>query len=673
MLTGKDKKLYQISEKFNYVKTLLIAVKGTSKKDLMKLNQIKQKLLNNNEIITNNQLNNEAYKQYKIKYKIYLNKLNTKNITSDNIKVNLKNSYADMLSSSFYTPLDKIDPLNLVIKQNITNKIKLKNGNLVLDNYGYLALFTITSKTDEKSRIKIYNEIHTIINKYSDIKAYSSIFMFVENSQKIQNDVRFIIMISMGLLGILYLLILRNIYLFFNIAMTLATSVMIGQIIVTYLFPQTSVIALVFSTAITSVSIDYMFHHYLHNYYNKKLGFNRSVFYGFLTTIIAFVLISLISFPLIEQISVFTMVSLVVAYIHFSFIYPHLGIKHKEPKILENFQSLVSIKGYKIILFSIIIILFSLSNTKFDFNIKNLDFKNTTLIEVEQFFKDRLKNNQNVAVFITGGSIDALISNSKIIKQFDKNATVPLSNLLSSKQYIEQNIKIGKIDFNKIKQDIIKSANKIGFKSYYFKDSYNNNFIKPTYPEYTVKMIKDFGFDIVKDNNGYLTYAMVSSNKIDEILKYNFTKNAQTKVLFENSLKKVSNELILFGSLTIIFIISILAIVTKKRFLQAFTYILFPAALILLYGWFVPLNIMHLFMAFVVLAIGIDYGIYMNEAKLTHNTTMAIIFSLISTFAGFGVLAISEINSLYSIGMTAIIGIVGILFLLVFQNRVKKN
>jgi predicted exporter len=74
-------------------------------------------------------------------------------------------------------------------------------------------------------------------------------------------------------------------------------------------------------------------------------------------------------------------------------------------------------------------------------------------------------------------------------------------------------------------------------------------------------------------------------------------------------------------------------------------------------------------MLFIVLAIGIDYGIYMNEPTLSHNTTLAIIYSLISTFAGFGVLALSQINSLYSIGMTAIIGIFGILFLLIFQYR----
>jgi predicted exporter len=80
---------------------------------------------------------------------------------------------------------------------------------------------------------------------------------------------------------------------------------------------------------------------------------------------------------------------------------------------------------------------------------------------------------------------------------------------------------------------------------------------------------------------------------------------------------------------------------------------------------------MHIFMAFVIMAIGIDYGIYMNEPKLSHNTTLAIIYSLISTFAGFGVLIISNINSLSSIAITAIIGILGILFLLLFQKRNK--
>ena len=36
MLTGEDKKFYQLSEKFSYVKTFLVATNGLDKKDLKK-------------------------------------------------------------------------------------------------------------------------------------------------------------------------------------------------------------------------------------------------------------------------------------------------------------------------------------------------------------------------------------------------------------------------------------------------------------------------------------------------------------------------------------------------------------------------------------------------------------------------------------------------------------
>ena len=672
MLTGEDKKFYELSEKFSYVKTFLVSVKGTSKKDLKKLNKIKKNLSSHPEIKINNQLNNKKLKKFKKEYSLYLNKLNYINHDEVNIKSDLTKIYNKMISSPFYFNINRADPLSIIKKPDIDKQIKLKNGNLMLGDYGYLAVFTIESNTDEKSRIKIYNEIYDILGKYQDIKFFSSIFFYVENSKEIQKDVRIIIMTSMVLLGILYLVILRNLYLFINIATSLATSVIIGQIITTYIFPNTSIIALVFSTAVTSVSIDYMFHHYLHNYYNKKLGFNKSVFYGFLTTVTAFLLISFIDFPLIQQISIFSIVSLSIAYIHFAFLYPHLKIKHKEPYSKENYKPFFTIKGFKVILLSILIILISLFYIKFDFNIKNLDYQNQQLMKIENFFRTNLKQNKKDAILITARDIKGVIKNAKVIKTIDPNATVPLASLLSQNEYISKLQEIQKFDFDKFKNDIDTISSDIGFKNNYFKNSYNNSLLYPAYPHYTFKMIKEFGYDIVYDDNKYITYAMVSPDKTEEILKLNFVNSAQSKVLFENSLKKVFNELLLFGGLTLLLIISILAIVTKKRFLQAFTYVLFPSALILCYGWLVPLNIMHIFMVFVILAIGIDYGIYMNESVLSHNTTLAIIYSLISTFAGFGVLIISEINSLFSIGITAVIGIAGILFLLLFQKRIKK-
>ncbi len=669
MLTGEDKKLYKLSEKFSYVKTFLVAVKGFKKIDLDKLNALKKELSSSPEVSINNQLNNKKIQQFKEKYTFYSNDFNYQSSSEIDIENKLSKIYNQILSSPFYFNIDTTDPLKIIAKDKIPTKIKFKNGNLILDDYGYLAIFSIESKIDEKSRIKIYDDIHTVLAKYKNIKAFSSIFYYVENSKAIQNDVKTIIIISMIFLGILYLLILKNFYLFINVVTTLATSVIIGQIIITYIFPQVSIIALAFSTAITSVSIDYMFHHYLHNYYNKKLGFNKSVFYGFITTITAFILISSIDFPLIKQISIFTIISLTTAYVHFSFIYPFLEIKHIEPYSKENYKSFFTISSSKIIIFSLILMLTSILYVNFDFNIKNLDYQNKKLLDTEYFFKSKLNQNKKSAILITGTSIDNLISNAKIVQKIDKTATIPIASLLSQNEYINKQDAIQKFNFTKLKNKIKTSATEIGFKENYFQNSYCDDLLYPSYPHYNEKTLQEFGFDLIYDEQRYITYAMVNSKKVDLILTLDCTKNAQSSVLFENSLKKVHNELLLFGSLTLLLIISILVIVTKKRFLLAFTYILFPTSLILCYGIFVPLNIMHIFMAFIILAIGIDYGIYMNELTLSHNTTLSIIYSLISTFAGFGVLIISNINSLYSIAIAAIIGIFGILFLLLFQKR----
>ncbi len=673
MLTGDDKKFYNISEKLGFMKTFLVAVEGFEQKDLEKLHKIKKLLKNHPEITINNQLNNKNLQKFKKQYNLYINDFKYKDYNEIDTTKELKNIYNQMLSSPFYFNLNKNDPLNIVKKEIVSKKLKLKNGNLTIGEYGYFAVFNINSKIDERSRIKIYNDIHNLLGEYKDIKFFSSIFYYVENSEKIQSDVAWIIFASMLVLSILYLVILRNIYLFLNIALTLISSVIIGQLVVTSFFPVVSIIALVFATAVTSVSIDYMFHHYLHNYYNKKQDFNKSVFYGFLTTITAFILMSFINFPLIQQISIFTIASLLVAYVHFAFIYPHLKIKHKEPYSKENYKSPFTIKGYKLVVFSIVIIIISIFYSKIDLNIKNLDYQNKKLIKTDNFFRDNLNQSEKSAILITANSCDDLIAHSKIVKAIDKDCFAPLSMLLSEHQYIQKLEEIEQFDFDKLKTNINTSAKAVGFKDGYFDNSYSKENLHQPYPHYTIKMIQDLGFDLIYTENKYTAYAMISPDKKDEILNLDFVKDARTKVLFENSIKKVHNELTLFGGLTLLLIITILAIVTKRRFLQAFTYIVFPISLILCYSWFVPLNILHMFMAFVVLAIGIDYGIYMNEPKLSHNTTLAIIFSLISTFAGFGVLVISEINSLFSIGMTAIIGVLGILFLLLFQKRSNQK
>ena len=107
----------------------------------------------------------------------------------------------------------------------------------------------------------------------------------------------------------------------------------------------------------------------------------------------------------------------------------------------------------------------------------------------------------------------------------------------------------------------------------------------------------------------------------------------------------------------------------KSKFLYALNFIIFPSSLVLaVLSIFYTINLMHLFSLIILIAIGIDYGIYMSNTKNQANTILAIRYSLLSTFAGFGVLAFSSIVALESIGMVISLGIISIFILIRSQK-----
>lgn len=671
LLGANDKKFYQLSQKFNNSSTLLLATEGYDKSKRSELNNLKLELLQIPEVTSKNKFNNKNLQEFKKRYQFYLNDFNYKHSGDIETKEILKSYYDRLLTSTLYVNINKDDPLNIIKKNNSTNTLSLKNGHLSLADYGYLEILHIQSNLDAQSKVVLYDKIHNVLTQYQNINYHSSLFYYVENSKKIQSDVNKIITISLVLLGVLYLILLRNFYLFLNVTLTLVSSVLIGELIISSFFNEVSIISLAFSIAITSISIDYMFHHYLHNYYEKgKLVFNKSVFYGFMTTVSAFGILSFIDFQLIKQISIFSIISLFVAYLHFAFLYPYLGIKYISgfKMTLKPNREFLSLSSLKIVIFSFLILILSLFYVKFDFNIKNINYQNEKLIKSELFFSSKMNQDKKSMILITADNIDTLIHNAKLVQNIDNNSIIPISTLLSKNEYNENKNIIHEFDFKQLKNNLENFSDEVGFRKGYFTDSYNNHMIDLAYPVYSLEMIDELGYDVLYSNNIYFSYAFIDSEKIDEVLSLSFVKNAQAKLLFENLLKKVYDDLLIYGTLTIFCILMILFVVTRRNFLKSFTFILFPISLMLFYGIFVPLNIMNIFMMFIILAIAIDYGIYVNEKELLNKTKLAIVYSLMSTFAGFGILIISDINALYSIAITALIGIFSILLLLRLQR-----
>lgn len=118
------------------------------------------------------------------------------------------------------------------------------------------------------------------------------------------------------------------------------------------------------------------------------------------------------------------------------------------------------------------------------------------------------------------------------------------------------------------------------------------------------------------------------------------------------------------------FIFFMLWMVCRKTIALSSSFVLLPTALILLFALMGTFTIAHIFMLFIMMLFGIDYGIYMSsDDSFKDGTRSAIFFSIIDTFAGFGVLIFSDIGALHAMGLVSCIATGAILVLLMGRKN----
>ena len=656
---SENKELLKQFLEFESNKKILVAVKGLDKEALEELRSFEKNILKIKGIKKENSISSSSFKEYQDKYYFYLNELNNEKTNNLEVKQELNNLYDSVINSFLTVTINKKDPFQLIKKEDI--KINIKNGKLFLEKYGYVSLFSLEKNVNSLNEYeRIYDEIKK--QETSNITTFSSIYYFVENSRYIKNDVNKIVLLATCLLIFLYFFILKNINLLSNTLLTLASSSLFATICLTLIYEEIPLFVLVFGLSISTIAIDYMFHHYFHKNYEEKKGFNKEVFLGFFTTFLAFFILSFCDFLLIEQITRFAMISLFLSYIIFSFIYPKITFKQKEFKLYE--QKSISIKKLYFFIFSIAILSISLQNINYDFDIKSLDYNNKELKEKENFFKTHLNNKDAQTVLVKASSINELILYNEQIKKIDNTSNSSLDKLISKEKFIKKHKELSKSKLKKIKEELEKYIVKTPFK----KDSFKNAYVyERETPEYSYEKLLEYNISLKKYKDDYISYINVSKEKYNDILKEEFIYSLSLKTLFEENLQNELEKIVILGLLSLIFITLIIIFITKKKMIQALNFLLFPSALIFTYLSFVAVNILHVFMFFIILSISIDYAIYSSKDN-KKQTKKAIIFSAISSFAGFGVLIFSDINSLFSIGSVASLGIFAILILILFQK-----
>ena len=660
---GKSKEAFEIYSHFKNSKEVLIATEGFDKESLSKIKILEEKLLASDLLKLESSITpNAKLIEYTKNNAFYLKNLNKEGSVS--IHETLKSLYEKMTNNPYYTTIDATDPLGYFSPKEQRIPINIRDGHLALGDFGYLSVLSIkdTSNTIE-SYETIYNLVHQTLEGVQNVRVFSPTFYFVENSQKIQDDVTFLIVLSTVLLLVLYIFIIKNIYLLINTIATLATSALLSFLLIGMMWSEVSVFVLAFGNAIGTLAIDYMFHYYFYGHYEDKKRFNTSVFYGFLTTFGGFLIFAWVDFPLIQQVCVFAMISLVLSYLQFVFLFPLIGFKKAQPYTKFHFS--IPLPYRAIALLSLLAIVLSVPFLHLDTNIKNLDYQNVSLMKEEKFFKDAIKKEGFMPLLIEADSIDELIAHSNVIQKSFKNATAPLSYFFDKAFYEQRKQEIDALHVNEKKAQIEAEATKLGFREGFFKNAYDEALLHPNYQELSLDTLREMGFDVVFHEGKYYTYALVKNSDRNLVAKFTFASSIDAKEMFFNALEKIAHQLLLGGILAIAFIFFMLWMVCRKTLTLSANYVLLPTALILLLALTGGFTIAHIFMLFIMMLFGIDYGIYMSsEDSFKDGTRSAIFFSIIDTFAGFGVLIFSDIGALYAMGLVSCIATGAILVLL---------
>lgn len=665
---GKSKEAFEIYSHFKNSKEVLIATEGFDKESLAKIKTIEEKLLASDLLKLESSIApNAKLLEYTKNNAFYL-----KNLTKDdsqNIHETLKALYEKMTNNPYYSTIDAFDPLGYFSPKEQKMPINIRDGHLALGDFGYLCILSIK---DISNTIESYETIYTLVHQelkgIHNVRVFSPTFYFVENSQKIQDDVTFLIVLSTILLLVLYIFIIKNIYLLINTIATLATSALLSFLLIGMIWSEVSVFVLAFGNAIGTLAIDYMFHYYFYGHYESKKKFNTSVFYGFLTTFGGFLIFAWVDFPLIQQVCVFAMISLVLSYLQFVFLFPLIGFKKAQP--YTKFHVSIPLPYRAIALLSLLAIVLSIPFIKLDTNIKNLDYQNTALMKEEKFFKDAIKKEGFIPLLIEADSIDELIAHSNTIQKSFKNATAPLSYFFDKSFYEQRKKALEALHLNEKKAQIEEEATKLGFRAGFFKNAYSEALLYPSYQELSLEQLHEMGFDVVFQEGKYYTYALVKNSDRNVVEKFTFASSIDAKEMFFNALQKIAHQLLLGGVLAIAFIVFMLKMVCRNTIALSSSFVLLPTALILLFALIGTFTIAHIFMLFIMMLFGIDYGIYMSsEDSFKDGTRSAIFFSIIDTFAGFGVLIFSDIGALHAMGLVSCVATVAILVLLMGRKR----
>lgn len=625
--------------------------------------------------------------------------------------------------------------LSKVFKQTITYKANYKNGYIFSrDNKHILIICKLAGKAfDLKSGRQIKALATDISQKFSPaiIKVLGGPVYTYYSARLIMNDTTFISICSLLGIIVLFLFSFKNIKILIFCLLSIGTGFIAGIFTITSVYKSIHGITLVFGTMLIGIGIDYSVHYFVGLFYKKDpiqtiTSIFRSLLFGYLTTVAIVIVFLFSNFRFFKEIAIFFFAGISTCFLFSVLFLPLFFTFADSPKYLSEKAKTGPFISYSylllqkltnhllqkkhllfIILFCVLILTvsgFAAFKTKFDSDIRNLNYRQKDLIKLESEFIDRYGDisASNLVIIKTKDLDKALYFNDQVYRIFSWaqnqgliDSFFNIHRFLPSEQFQIANMqKIASYPWNNIQKKVETISSQMGFK----KNTYNPFFQKISNirnNKYHTLHLDDLqqtpinelinDFILVEQDSVIIISYFRSKEEIKDLKplidRIDKIDPENSRVQFINQVHLINNIMndlikeIRWLTIITLLVIAIILYFHYFHFLHCLLALLPTiAGLVITLGVLallnIKLNIMSIFSLVFIIGIGLDYGIFMLDSYLKkeadRHTAIAVLIAAITTFFTFGILILSKNNALSAIGLTLFSGIVSSMLFAVF-------
>ncbi len=621
-------------------------------------------------------------------------------------------TFSDFVLQQLYSPLSgglveliRHDPLlqsyrfNAAQSQRNTQELALEQGFLSLEKNGAYYYFVTAELTGSAfSPITQKNIVDSISqleanweNAASHVRLYraGAIFYAHHGYETARGEISTIGVGSLLLVVSLVLLTFRSITPLLLVVTSISVGILTGLAVVHQAFGEVHLITLVFGASLIGVAVDYSFHYLASvNLSDNFVRLNKifpAITLGLLSSVLGYLALFNTPFPGLRQMAIFSLCGLIAAYLTVVLLFPYVPLKNRISSRIITFcqllvmagQSRLAINGWKFFavtpLLAIALLFFGASEKE---NIRQFQNTNTkleseqaTIQEVlqtpaaNQFFlvsanteEELLQNMENV-----GEQLDALVNNGSIegyqsIHQWLPSIRSQKNNYQLYKK-LYQSSALDKI----VESGIITPQEATQFETKLLNDKDNYWQLNSWLSSPQGKRMSHLWLG--KTGESYAAIiALNNINKLENLTDLN------EQVIFVDKVLKISQIFQLYKEkasvLLLVTCILILGLLTfrygikKACIVLSSPVIAISFTLICLTVLSIPITLFNTLALFLVLGIGVDYGLFFAEGKKVSATILlAVILSALTTLFSFGLLALSETPAIYAFGLTMFFGI----------------